>query len=110
VRTMLTGVFKDRTRSPASATQSPDDALALLLRSKSLRPHRFLRRCEIGPFVVAHVCSERALVIDLSRDRHGSEPRRAFLDSLGYRILQVSPRDVLARPEAVIARIRDALK
>lgn len=106
---MLTGVFRDRTRSRTSATQSPDDVLAILLRAKSLRPHRFVRHCEIGPFVVPHVCPQRALVIDLSRDRRAVEPRNAFLESLGYRVLKISSHDVLTRPEAVIGQVRNAL-
>ena len=107
---MLTGLFKDRTRSRSSVIQTPDDVLAILLRSKSLRPHRFIRRREIGPFVVAHVCAERALIIDLSRSRPTCESRHVFLQSLGYRILRISPRDVLTRPDSVIAQVREALK
>lgn len=107
---MLTGVFRNRVRARTEATQSPDDVLALLLRSKKLRPHRFVRHCEIGPFVVAHVCAQRALVIDLSRDPRATESRNSFLESLGYRILRVSRREVMTRPESVIARVCSALQ
>ena len=106
---MLTGVFKERTRARRGLAQSPQDALATLLRSPLLLPHRFVRQCEIGPFIVAHLCVERALAIELSRDGRVTQAKKRFLESLGYEILTVSYRDVLARPQRVLARVRVGL-
>lgn len=106
---MLTGVFKERTRSRRSLAQSPEDALATLLRSPSLLPHRFIQQCEIGPFIVAHLCVERALAIELSRDGLVAHAKKRFLESLGYQILTISHRDMLARPQRVLARVRAGL-
>ena len=108
---MFTGVFKDRTRSHL---RSADEALAQLLRAKSLRPHHFARRCEIGPFIVEHVCHARSLIVELrstsianeSRDR----ARLALLNEMGYAVVQVSRQLVLMQPDKLIAQVRGALE
>jgi very-short-patch-repair endonuclease len=112
---MFTGVFKDRTRARAYTTQAPNDVLARLLQSKSLRPHVFVRSSEVGPFIVDHVCHAQALVVELSRGRlEESEPRRRaridFINELGYRVLQVTRQDVLNHPDRVLAQVRAALR
>jgi len=110
---MFTGVLKYRTRNErgyAPAGQSADDVLTQLLRARSLRGYRFVRECEIGPFIVDHVCPEHALVIDLSRSRAEVEARSKFLGSLGYRVLNVSRHDLLQRPDRVLVRIRRLLQ
>jgi len=106
---MLTGVFKERTRLRHSPAPSPEDALATLLRSPLLS-HRFVQQCEIGPFIVAHLCVERALAVELSRDGIVVQTKKHFLESLGYEILTFSHRDVLARPQWVLARVRSVLR
>lgn len=112
---MFTGVFKDRARARTCLTQAPNEVLARLLLAKSLRPHRFDRNGEVGPFVVDHVCHVQALIVELSRgSREESEPRRrarvAFLNELGYSLLQVSRQDVLTHPDRVLAQVRAALR
>lgn len=107
---MLTGVFKDRTRPRRGLAPSPEDVLATLLRSRSLLSHRFAQQCEIGPFIVAHLCVECALAVELSRDGIVVQTKKHFLESLGYKILTFSHGDVLARPERVLARVRAALR
>ncbi len=106
---MLTGVFKERTRSRRSS--APEDILTALLRSPALlpHPHRFVQ-CEIGPFIVAQMCVERALAVELSRDGRVAQAKKHFLRSLGYEILAFSHRDVLSRPERVLARVRATLR
>jgi len=106
---MLTGVFKERTRSRRSLVPPPEDALATLLRSPLLASHRFVQHCEIGPFIVAHLCVERALAVELSRDGIVVQTKKHFLESLGYEILTFSYRDVLVRPQWVLARVQSAL-
>ena len=109
---MFTGVFKDRTRS--TPHRSAAETLAHLLRAKSLRPHRFLRCCEVGPFIVEHACHERMLIIELRNrttlDESRQQARIAFLKELGYRVLQVSRQSVVAHPDKVLAQIREALE
>ena len=66
---------------------STDDRLRRLLRSRSLHPYRFTARCEIGPFVVANVCAERSLVVELQEqaDAHCSASRALRYDGCGPR-------------------------
>jgi len=110
---MFTGVLRYRSRSDrgyVAAGSSADEVLTHLLRARSLRPHRFLRECEIGPFIVDHVCVEQALVIDLSRSRTEADARTRFLESLGYRVFSVSRRDLFHCPDLVLANIRRLLQ
>jgi very-short-patch-repair endonuclease len=109
---MLTGVLRYRSRTDRGyvvAGSSADEVLANLLRARSLRPHRFIRDCEIGPFIVDHVCVEQAVVVDLSRTRAEADARCRFLESLGYRVLCVAKRDLFQRPDTVLAHIRQLL-
>ena len=109
---MLTGVFRDRTRQRTAHTAA--DVLWQLLQARSLKPHRFHRNSEIGPFLVEYVCLERALIVEL-RDSLGpkgsrEQNRRALLQELGFGLLSISQRELLARPDHALARIRAALR
>lgn len=108
---MFTGVFKDRTRT--RLRPSAEEALANLLRTKSLRPHKFARRCEVGPFIVEQVCRERWLIVELRPKAVVEDARDTsriqFLNEMGYTVLRVSRQRVLEHPEKVIAEVRNAL-
>lgn len=110
---MFTGVFRDRTRSRV-APNGPRETLARLLQSHSLHPHRFVRHAAIGPFVVEHVCRERALIVELQRSETvAAERLRArlqFFGTLGFRVVLVKSADVLKRPQEVLSQVREALK
>jgi len=109
---MLTGVFRDRTRQRIG--HAPADVLAHLLRSRSLKPHRFDRNASIGPFLVAHACVERGLVVELREGPRPCSPRelnrRTLLQELGYTLVWISPRELLAHPDRALAHIRQALR
>ena len=90
-----------------------DDHLRRLLRSRSLRPYRFSSRCEIGPFVVANVCPERSLVVELQApadERSRQQQRAAFLAGLGYTVLQICPRELQRQPRQALRRVQAALR
>jgi very-short-patch-repair endonuclease len=90
-----------------------DDRLRRLLQSPSLHPHRFNADREIGPFVVAHVCAERALVVELllqAKERERQQQRAAFLAGLGYTVLQICPRELQRAPRRALRRVRAALR
>jgi very-short-patch-repair endonuclease len=90
-----------------------EDRLRRLLESSCLHPHRFSARCEIGPFVVAHVCPERSLIVELlaqGGQRERQQQRAAFLAGLGYTVLQVCPRELGRHPRRVLRRVRAALR
>jgi very-short-patch-repair endonuclease len=90
-----------------------EERLRQLLQSRSLHPHCFSARCEIGPFVVAHVCRERSLVVELlaqAEQRERQQQRAAFLAELGYTVLRVCPRELGRHPRRVLRRVRAALR
>jgi very-short-patch-repair endonuclease len=90
-----------------------EDRLRRLLQSRSLHPHRFSTRCEIGPFVVAHVCRERSLVVELlaqADQRERQQQRAGFLAELGYTVLRVCPRELRRHPRRVLRQVQAALR
>ena len=91
---------------------STDDRLRRLLRSRSLHPHHFTARCEIGPFVVANVCAECSLVVELQvqEEEQRQQERAAFLAGLGYTVLRICPRELQRRPGKALRRVRAALQ
>ncbi|HEV8333814.1 MAG TPA: DUF559 domain-containing protein [Steroidobacteraceae bacterium] len=96
-----------------TAHSAIEDRLRRLLESSCLHPHRFSTRCEIGPFVVAHVCPERSLIVELlaqSGQRERQQQRVAFLAGLGYTVLQVCPRELGRHPRRVLRRVQAALR
>jgi very-short-patch-repair endonuclease len=96
-----------------TAHSAIEHRLRRLLESRCLHPHRFSTRCEIGPFVVAHVCPERSLIVELlaqSGQRERQQQRAAFLAGLGYTVLQVCPRELGRHPRRVLRRVRAALR
>jgi very-short-patch-repair endonuclease len=110
---MFTGVFRDRSRSVAFKGGSAQETLARLLTTKSLKQYRFIRHCAIGPFVVDHFCREHALVVELQRSQETEarhQARAMLLNEMGYSVLQVAGRDVLCRPDQVLAQLRAALR
>jgi very-short-patch-repair endonuclease len=91
---------------------STEDRLRRLLRSRALHPYRFNARCEIGPFVVANVCPERSLVVELeaqAEERQRQQQRAAFLSGLGYTVLRICPRELQRQPRRTLRRVRAAL-
>ena len=110
---MFTGVLKHRTREvrdASAAAHSSEELLTQLLRMRTLRAYRFVRDCEIGPFVVDQVCPEHALAIDVSRAGAETHARNQFLISLGYRVLNVSRHDLQRHPERVLLKISRLLQ
>ena len=92
---------------------TPEDRLRCLLQSRSLHPYRFNTRCEIGPFVVAHVCAERSLVVELlaqGDERQRQRQRAAFLAGLGYTVLRICPHELQRQPRQALRRVRAALR
>lgn len=110
---MFTGVFRDRSANERPAEQ----ALAELLTARELRGYTLCRNCEIGPFLVDYLFIERSLIVELmpSPLAPGSPPiarheaRIKFLNTMGYVVWGVSPRELLRHPARVLARLRLAL-
>jgi len=110
---MITAFFSRPRRARSEPHCAIEDRLRRLLQSPVLHPHRFSAHCEIGPFVVAHVCRERSLVVELlaqAEQRERQQQRAAFLVELGYTVLRVCPRELGRHPRRVLRRVRAALR
>ena len=122
---MFTGVFKDRSAKARVARESPRDllaaaeqALAELLSARELRAHTLSRQCEIGPFLIDYVFTERSLIVELARGALASEPkaqsrfeaRAQFLNHMGYVVHAISPQEILRQPQRVLAKLCVALE
>ena len=110
---MFTRFFTGQRPARTGLRRASEERLRQLLQSRSLRPHRFHACCEIGPFVVGHVCRERSLVVELLAQaelRERQQQRVRFLAELGYTVLQVCPRELRRQPRRVLRRVRAALR
>jgi very-short-patch-repair endonuclease len=96
------------------AAQTAHHALAQLIQSNLLLPHRAARGCEIGPFIVEYVFRRQSLVVELEpRDEVEAvraQARAAFLNEMGYSVLSISRRELRAHPRRVLAQIKTALR
>jgi very-short-patch-repair endonuclease len=110
---MFTAFFTGSRRTRPEPHSAAENRLHRLLRSRSLHPHRFAARCEIGPFVVAHVCRERSLVVEVRarvEQREAQLQRAGFLAELGYTVLQVCPTELRRQPRQVLRQVQAALR
>jgi len=111
---MFTGVFRDRNQVRLGPARTPEQVLKRLLNGRSVRPHRFLRRAPIGPFVVDYVCPEKAVVIELMDEHRAfisqdANDRALMLERFGYRVLRFWCKEVTHNPDLVLRQILQAL-
>lgn len=111
---MFTGVFRDRSHARLGPARTAEQVLKRLLQGRSVRPHRFLRRAVIGPFVVDYVCPEKALVIELMNEHRAflsqdAGDRTLMLEQFGYCVLRFWCNDVTNNPDLVLRQILHAL-
>lgn len=111
---MFTGVFRDRTQARLGPARTPEQVLKRLLQGRSVRPHRFLRRAPIGPFVVDYLCPEKAVVIELMTEHRAFQTQDAtdralMLERFGYRVLRFWSKEVTDSPDLVLRQILQAL-
>jgi very-short-patch-repair endonuclease len=88
--------------------------LSGLLRVRPLKAYRFRPKHAVGPFVVDYLCLEQALIIELADHQHAlglpaDSQRKAFLESLGFRVLRLWDSEVLSDPRTALRRILAAL-
>jgi very-short-patch-repair endonuclease len=109
----------NRTTGPAKARQlrkNLTDAERLLwakLRRRQLENCKFRRQHPIGNFIVDFVCLDKKLVIEVDGGQHLDNPyddrRTHWLEEQGYKVLRFWNHDVLAKTDAVLQAIHDAL-
>lgn len=81
------------------------------LRRKAIDGLKFRRQAHIGPYIADFLCCSAKLIIEVDGGIHRLREaedalRTAWLHSRGYTVLRVSNAQVLARPHAVLALIR----
>ena len=91
-----------------------EERLAGLLRRAGLGPFR--RRVQIGPYEVDFLFERERLAVELdglvhlaSTVRQKDRRKDQALSALGYRVLHVENRELVAAPDQVLRRIRQAL-
>ena len=84
------------------------------LRAHRLLGQKFRRQQPIGPYVVDFVHFGARLIVEADGGQHnGCESdtvRDRWLESQGFRVLRFWNNDILREPEAVLARILQALE
>jgi very-short-patch-repair endonuclease/2-polyprenyl-3-methyl-5-hydroxy-6-metoxy-1,4-benzoquinol methylase len=107
------------TRHARSMRANPTDAEQLIwarLRDGRFDGWRFRRQRPSAGYIVDFYCPRAKLVIEIDDGQHDTDEARAYdarrtaaLQSLGLCVLRFWSNDVLARPDAVMAEIHDAL-
>ncbi|MGV8928817.1 MAG: endonuclease domain-containing protein [Brevundimonas sp.] len=91
-----------------------EDFFWSLVRDRALDGLRFRRQVPIGFYVVDFACLSARLIIEADGGVHALRTfddgkRDAWLSSQGFRVLRFANSDILARPNHVLAAIRDAV-
>ena len=108
------GMNRSRSRQLRRNLTEAEQALWRHLRLRQLDGRKFRRQQPIGPYIVAFICLERRLIIELDGGQHSSQTtsdaeRSAWLETQGFRVLRFWNHKVLQNIEAVKERIREAL-
>ena len=86
------------------------------IRRKQLKNYQFYRQKNIGDYIVDFYCPGAKLIVEVDGGHHymsenteKDEARDKYLESLGFRVLHFSDRDVLKNMEGVLQKIFDHL-
>jgi len=84
------------------------------LRNRQLGGFRFRRQRSIGPYICDFVCLSARVVVELDGSQHIEDTaydarRDAILKANGFRVLRFWNADVMARVDAVLETIFEAL-
>ncbi len=85
-----------------------------LVRDRAFEGLRFRRQVPIGQYVVDFACLSARLIIEADGGVHAlrtfdDAKRDAWLTLQGFRVLRFSNGDILARPNHVLAEIREVV-
>jgi len=100
----------DNARSLRRNSTNAEKLLWKHLRMRQIGDYKFRRQQPIGTYIVDLVCQDKKLIVELDGGQHSEqvdydERRTAWLQSIGYRVLRFWNHEVLAAPEAVLAKI-----
>ena len=82
-----------------------------LIRAHRMEGIKFRRQHPIGPYFADFACVSKGLVIEIDGDQHDDRVeadarRTALMESLGWRVVRFSARDVVQNPEGIWAEIQ----
>lgn len=101
---------REMRRNPTEAER----VLWSLLRNKRLSGWKWKRQEEIGAYIVDLVCYSARLIVEADGSQHidnaYDDGRDAWLRSQGFRVLRFYNNDILARRDAVLTSILNALE
>jgi very-short-patch-repair endonuclease len=108
---MASSVARGLRRNPTEAERH----LWSRLRRRQLDGFRFRRQVPLGQYVADFACLSARLIIEVDGGPHdwGSKAdatRTAWLEAAGFRVERFWNNDVLANPDGVLERIREALE
>jgi very-short-patch-repair endonuclease len=85
-----------------------------LLRSRRLAHVKFRRQAPLGPWIADFVTYEHKVIVEADGSQHAESERDKNRDldlaARGFRVLRFWNNDILARPQAVIEQILDAVR
>lgn len=105
----------ERSRRLRRDRTGAEGALWQRVRDRRLEGFKFRNQTPVGPYIADFLCSQAKLIVELDGSQHVDaanydERRTAFLKREGYRVLRFWNNDVLARMDAVLEAISDALR
>jgi len=104
------GRAREMRKNPTEAER----ALWRLLRAKRLAGWKFRQQQQLDQYIVDFVCFSARLIVEADGSQHIDNKydamRDAYLRSQGFRVLRFYNNDILARPDAVLTSILDALQ
>jgi len=107
------GAKREFAKTLRSAMTEAEQLLWYRLRRRQLGNHRFRRQVGIGRYVVDFACVESRIVVEVEGSQHldsaHDKQRDNWLQAEGYLVLRFWNHDVLARMDAVLAQILEAL-
>jgi very-short-patch-repair endonuclease len=88
--------------------------LSQLLRSRRLAHVKFRRQAPLGPWIADFVAYEHKVTVEADGSQHAESERVKARDldlaARGFRVLRFWNNDILARPDAVLEQIFDAVR
>lgn len=86
------------------------------IRKKQLKGYQFYRQRIIGNYIVDYYCPKAKLVIEIDGGQHYTEKgkkrdkkRTEYLNSIGFKILRFSDREVFKNLQGIIEKIYETL-
>lgn len=86
----------------------PEQKFWNLVRNKQVRGLKFRRQHQIGKYIVDFYCHSKKLIVEIDGDTHATEVgkiidtiRTRYLESLGFKVVRYTNRELLYNPEGV---------